>query len=116
MIGLTLIGLVIAVVIMETLAQFMVRLYYENKHKLFLVFIAWLLYLGVIFILVMMYDYSKLSIANALWDSGTIITLSLVGWLYFGEPLNTGEMVGIALVIAGAITIGFTTEGKENLT
>lgn len=114
MIGPTLIALVIAIIILETLAQFMARMYYENKHKLFLAFIAWSLYLGVVFILVMMYDYSKLSIANALWDSGTIITLSLVGWLYFGEPLNTGEMVGMGLVIAGAITIGITTKEKDS--
>lgn len=108
----TLIGLVVSAIILESLSQFMARLYYENKHKLFLAFIAWTLYLGVVFILVMMYDYSKIAIANALWDSGTIISLSLIGWLYFGEPLNTGEIIGMALVIAGAITIGVTTKEK----
>ena len=114
MIGPTLIALVISAIILESLSQFMARLYYENKHKLFLAFIAWALYLGVVFILVLMYDYSKIAIANALWDSGTIITLSLIGWLYFGEPLNSGEMAGIGLVIAGAITIGLTTSEKSS--
>ena len=114
MIGPTLIALVISAIILESLSQFMARLYYENKHKLFLAFIAWALYLGVVFVLVLMYDYSKIAIANALWDSGTIITLSLIGWLYFGEPLNSGEMAGIGLVIAGAITIGLTTSEKSS--
>lgn len=114
MIGPTLVMLIISAIALETLSQFMARLYYENKHKLFLAFLAWALYLGVVFILVMMYDYSKIAIANALWDSGTIISLSLIGWLYFGEPLNIGEMVGIALVIAGAITIGSTTSEKNS--
>ena len=113
MIGPTLVALVVSAIILETLSQFMARLYYENKSKLFLAFIGWALYLGVIFILVLMYDYSKIAIANALWDSGTIITLSLVGWLYFGEPLNTGELIGISLVVAGALTIGFTTSEKN---
>ena len=93
----------------------MARLYYENKNKLYLAFIAWVLYLGVVFTLVSMYDYSKIAIANALWDSGTIISLSLIGWLYFGESLNMGELSGIALVIIGAVVIGIsTTEQSEN--
>jgi multidrug transporter EmrE-like cation transporter len=113
MIGPTLVALVVSAIILESLSQFMARLYYENKHKLFLAFIAWALYLGVVFILVLMYDYSKIAVANALWDSGTILTLSLIGWLYFGEPLNIGEMAGMALVVAGAITIGFSTKEKN---
>lgn len=113
MIGPTLIALIISAIALETLSQFMARLYYENKNKLYLAFIAWALYLGVVFTLVSMYDYSKIAIANSLWDSGTIITLSLVGWLYFGEPLSTGEIIGICLVIAGAIVIGISTKEKD---
>lgn len=113
MIGPTLIALVISAIALESLSQFMARLYYENKSKLYLAFMAWVLYLGVVFTLVSMYDYSKIAIANALWDSGTIITLSLIGWLYFGEPLNTGEIIGISLVIIGATVIGVSTKEKE---
>jgi small multidrug resistance pump len=112
MIGPTLIGLVIASIILETLSQFVARIYYENKEKLYLAFIAWAIYLGVIFILVLMYDYSKIAIANALWDSGTIITISLVGYFYFGEPLSMGEIIGLCLVISGALVIGFTSKEK----
>jgi small multidrug resistance pump len=115
MIGPTLIALIISAIALESLSQFMARLYYENKNKLYLAFIAWVLYLGVVFTLVSMYDYSKIAIANALWDSGTIISLSLIGWLYFGESLNMGELSGIALVIIGAVVIGIsTTEQSEN--
>ena len=114
MISPTLVALVISSIILETLSQFMARVFYENKSKLFLAFIAWALYLGVVFIIVTMYDYSKIAIANALWDSGTIITLSLVGYFYFGEPLSTGELIGLGLVIAGAITIGITTKEKKD--
>ncbi len=113
MIGPTLIALVISAIILESLSQFMARLYYENKHKLFLAFIAWALYLGVVFTLVLMYDYGKLGIINSIWDAGTIITMALIGWLYFGEPLNKGEMIGIGLVIIGSIVIGITTEEKS---
>ncbi len=114
MLGPTLILLIISSIILESLSQFMARLYYENKHKLYLAFIAWALYLGVVFILVMMYDYSKIAIANSLWDSGTIITLSLIGWLYFGETLNYGELTGMGLVVIGAITIGLSTTEKSS--
>jgi small multidrug resistance pump len=114
MIGPTLIFLILSAIILESMSQFMARLYWENKRKLYLAFIGWALYLGVIFILVLMYDYSKIAIANALWDSGTIITLSLIGYFYFGEPLNIGEIAGIVLVIIGAITIGVSTKEKED--
>jgi len=112
----TLIAIIIAVAILDTLAQFLVRIYYEHKTgKFYLVFLAWLMYLGTVFSLVLAYDYSKLAIANAVWDSITIIALALIGYFYFGEPLGTGEIVGIGLVIAGAITIGLTTKEKDEV-
>jgi multidrug transporter EmrE-like cation transporter len=112
MISPTLVGLVIAIVILETLGQFMVKLYYENKNKVYLFFIAWLLYLGVISVLSLMYNYSKIAIANVLWNSGTTILMALVGWFYFGEPLGIGEIAGIILVITGSLTIGFSSKDK----
>lgn len=112
MIGPTLVLLVIAAIMLESLSQFMARLYWENKDRFYLMLVAWGLYFGVVSILVMMYDYSKISIANSLWDAGTIITLSLVGYFYFGEPLNWGEISGLALVVIGALVIGFTTKEK----
>ena len=113
MIGPTLILLAISAIALETLSQFMARIYYENKEKLYLAFISWSLYLGVVFVLVSMYDYDKLGLINAIWDSGTIITLSLVGYLYFGETFNTGELVGLGLVVVGAITLGVSSNGKS---
>jgi len=113
MIGPTLGILIVVVILLETLSQFMVRMYYENKDKIYLAFIAWAIYLAIVFILTMLYDYSKFAIANALWDAGTIIAISLVGYFYFGEPLNIGEIIGICLVIAGALTIGISTKEKS---
>ena len=112
MIGPTLILLVIAAIALESLSQFMARLYWENKDRFYLMILAWVLYFGVVSILVLMYDYSKVAISNGLWDAGTIIALSLVGYFYFGEPLNWGEMSGLALVVIGALVIGFTTKEK----
>ena len=113
MINLTLLVLLISVIAIETLVQFLARMYYENKNKLYLAFTAWSMYLGVIFILVSMYDYDKLGLINALWDSGTIVTLALVGYFYFGETFNTGEIVGLCLVVIGALTMGISSTGKE---
>lgn len=113
MLSLTAILLVLSAIALETLSQFTARIYWENKDRYYLLIIAWCLYFGVISILVLLYDYNSLAISNAIWDGGSIITLSLVGYFYFGEPLGTGEIIGICLVIAGALTIGFTTKERD---
>jgi len=108
MISATLLILTIGVVIIDCIAQTIVRLYWENKDRFYLMLVTWAIYFGAISILVLMYDYSKIAIANALWDSGSIVCLSLIGYFYFGEPLNVGEIIGMSIVIIGSLVIGFT--------
>ena len=103
-----------SIVVLETFSQLAARFYHDNSdNRTYLFVLACLLYVGVIFLLVKAYDFASFAIANALWDSGTILAMALLGWLYFGEVPSRGEIVGMSLVVAGALTIGFTSDGGK---
>lgn len=49
----------------------------------------------------------SVGIAYALWSGIGIVLISAVGWLWFGQALDTAAMVGIAFIIAGVGIINF---------
>lgn len=44
-------------------------------------------------------------IAYALWSAIGIVLISLIGYLWFGQPLDAPAIVGIGLIIAGVVVI-----------
>lgn len=106
---------ILGIVILETFSQFLARTYYDNRKKYYYFALAFLIYFPVLVLLVYSYNFASFAIANALWDSGTIIAMALIGWLYFGEPLKNGEIIGVSLVVAGALVIGFTSDGGKKI-
>lgn len=117
-------GMIIGIILLETLSQTFARKYRDNaveddpgnfkwKKNFYLIAVSLLLYIPILAILVQTYKYSNFAISNAIWDSGTIIGTSLVGWLYFKESLNAYEITGMGLVVAGAILIGVKSEDKS---
>jgi len=106
-------GIIISIVVLETLSQYMARNFYEtgkSMSKFYYMVIAFVIYAPILYLLTLTYDYSNFAISNAFWDSGTIIGTSLVGYFLFDETFSTGEYVGLALVITGAILIGIYSE------
>ena len=43
----------------------------------------------------------SVGVAYALWSGIGIVLISAVGWLWFGQALDTAAMIGIALIVAG---------------
>lgn len=103
------------IVTLETLSQFLARNYYDNSNKFYYFALAFIFYFPVLVLLVYSYNFASFAIANALWDSGTIIAMATIGWLYFGEKPKLGEAVGMGLVVAGALTIGITSNGGKEV-
>lgn len=101
------------IVLLETMSQFSAKNYYINKNLYFFA-LSFILYLPVLVLLVYSYNFASFAIANALWDSGTIIAMALIGYFYFGEKPNYGEMAGMGLVVIGALTLGFTSSGGKS--
>ena len=44
-----------------------------------------------------------IGIAYAVWAGLGIVLLALVGWVFFGQTLDTPALIGIALILAGVI-------------
>ncbi len=44
-------------------------------------------------------------IAYAVWSGVGVILISLVGWIIYGQRLDTAAVVGIALITAGVIVL-----------
>lgn len=44
-----------------------------------------------------------IGIAYAVWAGLGIVLLALVGWVFFGQALDTPALIGIALILAGVI-------------
>ena len=107
------IGIIVGIVILETISQFLSRKYYDSgksDNKFWYMFIALFLYAPILYLLIKTYDYSQFAISNAFWDSGTVIGTTLVGWLVFGETFVWQELLGLGLLITGAILLGIYSE------
>lgn len=44
-----------------------------------------------------------IGIAYAVWAGLGIVLLALVGWIFFGQALDTPALIGIALILAGVM-------------
>lgn len=46
-----------------------------------------------------------LAIAYAIWSGVGISLVGIIAWVWMGQKLDTGALVGIALIVAGVIVI-----------
>ena len=98
----------------EIAGQIFVKTYYEqDDRKLYLMFLAWLMYLGVVYFLFISYSDGNFAIANSFWNAVTTIVIAIIGWFYYKEHLNKYELTGIGFVVVGLIIIGVFSDGGE---
>jgi drug/metabolite transporter (DMT)-like permease len=110
----TLTGLVILLIITETLAQTSCERgasMIKNKKYLF-VFGGVILY-GLVGFLYYLALESRVSLAivNIIWQTMTIIIVTLVSVFYFKQPISKKEIIGIIIVIIGSL---FFVPSKTN--
>ncbi len=44
-------------------------------------------------------------IAYAIWSGVGIVLVSVIGWVYYGQKLDTPAILGLSLIIAGVIVV-----------
>jgi small multidrug resistance pump len=44
-------------------------------------------------------------IAYAIWSGAGVALITLIGWIAFGQKLDTAAMVGIGLIVAGVVVL-----------
>lgn len=105
---------ILAIVAFETIGQVFIKTFYEqDNRKLYIFFLGWLSYLGVVYFLFRAYSYGNFAICNALWNILSTIIIAIIGYIVYGESLTKYEMAGIGLMIAGLGIIGFFSDGGE---
>ena len=98
----------------EIAGQIFIKTYYEqNDRKLYLFFLGWLMYLGVVYFLFKAYSQGNFAISNSFWNALSTVLIALIGWFYYKEHLTRSEMIGIGFVIVGFIIIGAFSDGGE---
>ena len=51
------------------------------------------------------FKYKNIAVASVIFVLFNVITLSIVSWHYFKEPLNTTQIVGMALGLASVVIL-----------
>ncbi len=46
-----------------------------------------------------------MGITYAIWSGVGIVLISLIGWLYFKQQLDSASLIGMALIVVGVIVI-----------
>jgi multidrug transporter EmrE-like cation transporter len=54
------------------------------------------------------FKYKNIAVASVIFVLFNVITLALVSWLYFKEPLNTFQIIGIVLGLGAVILLEFS--------
>jgi len=101
----TLTGLVILLIITETLAQtFCERGASMIKNKKYLFIFGGIILYGLVGFLYYLALESRVSLAivNIIWQTMTIIIVTLVSVFYFKQPISKKEIIGIIIVIIGS--------------
>jgi small multidrug resistance pump len=44
-------------------------------------------------------------IAYAIWSGLGIVFIAAIGWLWFGQKLDTAALIGLALIVAGIVVM-----------
>ena len=75
--------------------------YAEGFTKLVPSVLAFLFYLISLVMLIFVLEKMELGIAYAVWSSGGILLISLIGIVWFGEHISYTKIISIALIILG---------------
>jgi len=62
-------------------------------------------YAGAFYFLSKVLNQVPISIAYAIWSGAGVALVGLVGWIWLGQKLDAGALIGIGLIIGGVLVI-----------
>ena len=74
--------IVLAIIIMETIAQCSLQKFIQDKNSIYLLI-------------------GSMNFCNSLWNAGTGITVAIMGYLLFNQQISKLQLFGILLSIIG---------------
>jgi len=93
--------IVLAIIIMETIAQCSLQKFIQDKNSIYLL-IGLICYniLALLFCSLLQLEKS-MNFCNSLWNAGTGITVAIMGYLLFNQQISKLQLFGILLSIIG---------------
>jgi small multidrug resistance pump len=65
-------------------------------------------YSAAIFGLAVTFRTIPMGIAYAIWSGLGIVLISTVGWVIFGQRLDTPAILGLAMIVAGVVVVNLS--------
>lgn len=81
----------------------------EGYSKLIPSILSFVFYLGALALLTMTLKYLGMGISYAIWSGVGIVLVTLIGYLFFKEPITTQKIVFITLILSGVVGLKLTT-------
>uniref|UniRef100_A0A6C0CQH5 Uncharacterized protein n=1 Tax=viral metagenome TaxID=1070528 RepID=A0A6C0CQH5_9ZZZZ len=97
-------ALLVFIVLTEAVAQYCIRRCKEEQ-KMHLFILGVFFYAFVCLGLYIMYDFRQMGSVNLLWSCMSIITIMIIGTVFFHEQLNIYDLIGMILVFTGLVLI-----------
>ena len=98
--------MLLAIIIpLETLAQYFLEQKVKEKEVIYLV-LGMLAYSAVAYVYyLILLAGNKLALANGLFNAGTSVSVTVIGWLLFKQALTTKQLIGLVVTIIGVVLI-----------
>jgi len=89
--------LIIFLIILESISITLLKKSSVNNNKLYI--ISLIIYILILYILFFLFKKNPISIIFTLWNMGTIIMISLIGWFYYKQKLNNYQLIGLLMAL-----------------
>ena len=71
-------------------------------------------YAGAFYFLSKVLHQIPISIAYAIWSGAGVALVGIVGWIWLGQKLDAGALIGIGLIIAGVLVINIFSQAVSH--
>lgn len=94
--------IVIGLVVAETIAQYCIQKSRKPNHEHYFI-IALIAYAIVCVLLYRSFDFTSMSVVNALWNALSFLLIVAIGSYFYNEEIKFGDMVGLMLILSGTL-------------
>ncbi len=81
----------------------------EGYTKLVPSILSFVFYIGALALLTVTLKYLGMGITYAIWSGVGIVLVTIIGYLFFKEPISAQKIVFITLILVGAFGLKLTT-------
>lgn len=110
---LVLVGIIVAISVLECFGQSCLLSFQKNPSK-WILFLGGLLFYSIVcFLLVLSYQYKGIGLINVLWSGISVLVIVSMGMIFFDEKITRMDWFGVAMVLLGIALI--TWEGEHEI-